>query len=346
MTRIGIVDIFWQMTGCTDDKRLLYLTYVESSITIFYFITTLSSLVFLKTDILDIQLFALLCLLIESFILLSITFRLYHQNDFREMNYHSKMLRIPEDYQSKIDALTVYHIIAPNIFVITPFLYTVMNDSVFMGDPFTFPYLDVFPIQTNNVFVYTIKYMVYAVSVYIAHLELSFINILFIYYAGIVKGKLDLIINAMKGVLADNDEKTLKKAIIQHQEFLKYFETMKNVYGKPILLTISFNAIYFGLTTSLVIQAIQGFLNPIIFSICVASSIAAIINMTIYTSYGSIMSDSHDDLLRTLFDYPLLVANKSFKRNVLIMMTRTIISLDFTIGYIFYRKFKFTCKDS
>jgi hypothetical protein len=36
-----------------------------------------------------------------------------------------------------------------------------------------------------------------------------------------VKGKLDLIINAMKGVLADNDEKTLKKAIIQHQEFLK-----------------------------------------------------------------------------------------------------------------------------
>jgi hypothetical protein len=43
----------------------------------------------------------------------------------------------------------------------------------------------------------------------------------------------------------------------------------------------------------------------------------------------------HDDLLRTLFDYPLLVANKSFKRNVLIMMTRTIISLDFTIGYIF-----------
>lgn len=32
---------------------------------------------------------------------------------------------------------------------------------------------------------------------------------------------------------------------------------MKKVFAKPILLSMSFNAIYFGLTTSFVIQAIR-----------------------------------------------------------------------------------------
>lgn len=220
MPRIDIIDIFCQMTGCTDNKRLLYLTYVEFAITVFYFITTLMSMIFLKTN-LDLKLFALLCLLIESFILLSITLRLYYQKHFREMNHYSKMLRIPEDYQSKIDSLTVYHMIASNIFVIIPFIYTAVNDSIRIGDPFTFPYLDVFPIHTNNVFVYAFKYITYAVSVYIAHLELSFINVSFIYYAGVVKEKIQSIINTIQEALVYNDEKTLMKAIIQHQKLLR-----------------------------------------------------------------------------------------------------------------------------
>lgn len=220
MSRIDVVNIFSQMTGCTDDKRLLYLTYVEFSITIFYFITTLVSLVLQKTN-LAIQLFAFLCLLIESFILLSITFRLYHKNNFREMNEYSKMLQIPEDYQSKIDVLTVYHMVASNMFVIVPFAYTVVYDSVHIGDPFTFPYLDVFPLGTSNIFVYALKYMIYAVSVYIAHIELCFTNILFIYYAGVVKRELKTVVKTMQEALANGDEKILKKAIVQHQEFLK-----------------------------------------------------------------------------------------------------------------------------
>ncbi|CAH1716471.1 unnamed protein product [Aphis gossypii] len=290
MPRIDAINVFLQMTGCTDSKRMLYLTYFEFLITLYYFIASYVSIIYYEQSV-SIQLFTLLCMLIESYILLNITFRIYHKNQFREMDQYSKQLGIPDDYQSKINIITMYHLIASNMFVIFPVTYTILYDSVRVGDPFTFPFLDVLPIKTRNLVIYACKYFVYAISVYIAHIELCFINTTFIYYVGVLKYRLETIVQTIREAVVDNDEQKMKYAVIQHQRLLIYFNTMKIVFTKPILQSMSFNAIYFGLTTTLVIQAIRGYINQTIVSICIASGIAAIINITIYTFYGSVLLD-------------------------------------------------------
>ncbi|KAL5241400.1 hypothetical protein ACI65C_008810 [Semiaphis heraclei] len=252
------------------------------------------------------------------------------------MHQYSIRMGIPDSYESKINLITKYHMIASNMFVIFPATYTILYDSVRIGDPFTFPYLDVLPIQTDNLTIYAIKYLAYAISVYIAHIELCFINTTFIFYVGVLKQRLKTIAQTIREAFVENDEQKFKYAIIQHQKLLTYFDTMKKVFTKPILLSMSFNALYFGLTTSFVIQAIQGYINQVILSICIASSAAAIINITIYTFYGSVILDLHDEILRVLFDNAFFFVNKSFKRSVLIIMTRVTIPLQFTVGYIFF----------
>ncbi|XP_026814479.1 odorant receptor 43b-like [Rhopalosiphum maidis] len=334
MPRIDAVNVFLRMTGCTDSKRMLYLTYFEFFITFYYLITTCVSIIHHEQSV-SIKLFTLLCILIECVILLNITFRIYHQNQFCEMEQYSKRSGIPDDYQSKINIITMYHLIASNMFVIFPVTYAILSDSVRVGDPFTFPFLDVLPIKTDNLVIYAGKYFVYAISVYIAHVELCFINTTFIYYVGVLKNRLEAIVQTIREAVVDNDEQKMKYAVIQHQRLLTYFNIMKKVFTKPILLSMSFNAIYFGLTTSLVIQAIRGYINQTILSICIASSIAAIINITIYTFYGSVLLDLHDEILHVLFDNSYFYLNKSFKSSILIMMTRATIPLTFTVGYIF-----------
>ncbi|XP_060866396.1 odorant receptor 43b-like [Metopolophium dirhodum] len=335
MQRIDTINMFLQMTGCTDSKLMLYLTYFEFLITFYYFIAAYVSIVHFEQMSVTIQLFSLLCMLIECVILLNIIFRLYHQNHIREMHKYSKRLGIPDSYQSKINIITKYHLIASNIFVIFPVTYAILYDSVRVGDPFTFPYLDVLPMHTYNLVIYACKYLVYAISVYIAHVELCFINTTFIYYVGVLKHRLETIVQTIREAVVDNDEQKFKYAIIQHQKLLLYFNTMKKVFSKPILLSMSFNAIYFGLTTSFVIQAIRGYINQVILSICIASSAAAVINITIYTFYGSELMDLHDKILHVLFDNAFFYGNKSFKSSILIMMTRVTIPLKFTVGYIF-----------
>ncbi|XP_025207156.1 odorant receptor 43b [Melanaphis sacchari] len=334
MYRIDVIKVFLQMTGCTDSKKMLYLTYFEFFITFYYLTAAYVSIISNKQSV-SIQLFTLLCMLIESYILLNITFRIYHQNQFREMDQYSKCLGISDDYQSKINIITMYHLIASNMFVFFPATYTILYDSVHVGDPFTYPFLDVLPIKTSNLVIYACKYFAYAISVYIAHLELCFINTTFTYYVGVLKHRLENIVQTIQEAIVDNDEQKMKYAIIQHQKLLIYFNTMKIVFSKPILQSMSFNAIYFGLTTTLVIQAIRGYINQTILSICIASGIAAIINITIYTFYGSVLLDLHDRILRVLFDNSFFYLNKSSKRSILIMMARTTIPLTFTVGYIF-----------
>ncbi|XP_029347565.1 odorant receptor 43b-like [Acyrthosiphon pisum] len=334
MQRIDTINMFLQMTGCTDSKAMLYLTYFEFLITFYYLIAAYASIVHFEQSV-TIQLFALLCMLIECVILLNITFRLYHKNHIREMHQYSRRLGIPDSYRSVINVITKYHLIASNIFVVFPVTYAIFCDSVRVGDPFTFPFLDVLPMHTDNLAIYACKYLVYAISVYIAHVELCFINTTFIYYVGVLKHRLETIVQTIGEAFADNDEQKFKYAIIQHQKLLSYFNTMKIVFSKPILLSMSFNAIYFGLTTSFVIQAIRGYINQAILSICIASSAAAVINITIYTFYGSELMDLHDKILHVLFDNAFFYVSKSFKSSILIMMTRVTIPLKFTVGYIF-----------
>ncbi|XP_022163466.1 odorant receptor 43b-like [Myzus persicae] len=334
MPHIDTINMFLQMTGCTDNKKMLYLTYFEFLITFYYLIAAYISILHFEESV-TIQLFTLLCMLIECVILLNIVFRLYHQNHIREMLQYSRRSGIPDSYQSIINLITNYHLIASNMFVIFPATYTILHDSVRVGDPFTFPFLDVLPIQTGNLAIYACKYMVYAISVYIAHIELCFINTTFIYYVGVLKQRLDTIVQTIQEAVVDDDEQKFKYAIIKHQKLLTYFNTMKIVFAKPILLSMSFNAIYFGLTTSFVIQAIRGYINQAILSICIASSAAAVINITIYTFYGSVLLDLQDEILHVLFDNAYFYVNKSFKSSILIMMTRVTIPLNFTVGYIF-----------
>lgn len=219
MQRINTINLFLQMTGCTDSKGMLYLTYFEFFITFYYFIATYVSIMHFEQSV-TIQLFAFLCMLIECVILLNITFRLYHQNHIREMHQYSRRLGIPNSYQSKIKIITKYHLIASNIFVFFPATYAILYDSVRIGDPFTFPYLDVLPIHTDNVAIYGCKYLVYSISVYIAHIELCFINTTFIYYVGVLKHRLDTIVQTIREAVIDNDERKFKYAIIQHQKLL------------------------------------------------------------------------------------------------------------------------------
>jgi len=219
MARIDTINIFLQMTGCTDSKIMLYLTYFEFLITFYYFIAAYLSIDHFEQTV-TIQLFTLLCVLIECVILLNITFRLYHQNQIREMHQYSIRMGIPDSYQSKINLITKYHMIASNMFVIFPATYTILYDSVRIGDPFTFPYLDVLPIQTDNLTIYAIKYLAYAISVYIAHIELCFINTTFIFYVGVLKQRLKTIVQTIQEAFKENDEQKFKYAIIQHQKLL------------------------------------------------------------------------------------------------------------------------------
>lgn len=223
---LDAVDLFLRMSGCTGDRKMVYLTYAECSLTVYCYLSTWVSIVHRwcapAGDGVSIQLFAVLCMLIESVILLCIGFRLYHRRQFRDMHLRSRGFPVPGPYRSRIAAITAYHTVASNVFVAIPAIYVAVFDTVTAGDPFTYPFLDVLPVPAVNVPVYACKYAVYAVTVYIAHAELCFINTVFIHYVGVLECQVRVVARTVTEALAaGNDERTLKTAAERHQQLLK-----------------------------------------------------------------------------------------------------------------------------
>lgn len=219
MPRVDPVYVFLLLTGCVKSK-MMYFTYAEFGITLFYLVTTYLTIIGTE-NYLSVKLFSYLCLLIESIVLLFIAFRLYHQRQFREMHQYSKHLKLPDDYLLTIGTVAKYHVIGSNLFVFFPVIYAVSSSTVRYGDVYTYPFLDVVPIRAKNVTTYLIKYVVYAVTVYIAHIEFCFINVTFIHSVGVLKRNSENIVKNIQDAIAKNDERKMKNAIVRHQEFLK-----------------------------------------------------------------------------------------------------------------------------
>ncbi|XP_022174880.1 odorant receptor 43b-like [Myzus persicae] len=335
-----IVDIFLRKMGCSDDRSydtmcVIYFTYCELAVTLFFTISTYLSIVY-STEDLSMRLYGLLCFLIEIHIFGFIAARFYHQSQFRDMYHRSQEVGIPENYRQKIAMVIKHYFIMSNVFVAVSVLYTISLDWVQMGDPFTFPFVDVLPIKTINLSVYVCKYIVYALPVYFAHLEICFLNVTFMYSTGVVKRHFQILDEQVEEAILNSEEQQLKIAIKHHQEVLKFFEDMKTIYEKPILMTIEFCGLYVGLTSCFVIQVIQGFIHQIILGLCIVSSVACIMTIIIYCIYASNMYDLHNGILNSLFEHRSCYSrNKSFKHLILMMMTRASIPLEFKVGSIF-----------
>lgn len=108
------------------------------------------------------------------------------------------------------------------IFVSVPGLYVIAFDSVHYGDPFTYPFIDVLPVGTENVTVIICKYAVYSLPVFIAHAELAFLNLTFIYSAGIINHHCKILAQQVRDAVVNADHQKLKIAIVHHQVLLKY----------------------------------------------------------------------------------------------------------------------------
>jgi len=221
-----IVDIFLQKTGCSDDRgydamRAVYFTYCELAVTLFFSISAYLSIVYPTGD-LSMRLYGLLCLLIEIHIFAFIAVRFYHRPQFRDMYQRSRKMGIPEDCRRKIAMVIKHHLVVANVFVSVSLLYTISLDWVQMGDPFTFPFVDVLPTKTTNATVYVCKYILYVLPVYFAHLEICFLNVTFMYSTGVVKRHFQILDEQVEEAIANEDEQKLKMAIKRHQEVLKW----------------------------------------------------------------------------------------------------------------------------
>ncbi|XP_060874028.1 uncharacterized protein LOC132947817 [Metopolophium dirhodum] len=338
---VDIVEIFLQRSGCSDDgghgtMRVVFFAYCELAVTLFFAISTYMSFVY-STEDLSIRMYGLLCFIIEICVFSLIAVRVYHQSEHRDMYQRSRKVGIPENYRRKIVTVIRYHFIMSHVFVAIPVLYTVSLDWVRMGDPFTFPFMDVLPIKTTHATaVYVCKYIVYAVPTYIAHLEICFLNVTFMYSTGVVKEHFQILEEQVQEAMVTEDEEKLRVAIKHHQQVLKFFKDMNTVYKKPILIIIETFILYVGLSVCTMIQVIQGFVDPIILGLCIASDVAGFMTISIYCICASNMYDLHDGILNSLFEHkPCYSRNKSFKRLILMMMTKATISLEFRIYYIF-----------
>ncbi|XP_016660447.1 odorant receptor 43b [Acyrthosiphon pisum] len=332
-----IVDIFLQKMVCSHDRGygMVFFNYCELAITLFFTVSTYPTIAD-PTENLSIRLYGVLCLLIEVHIFAFIAVRIYHQSQHRDMYQRSQGVEIPGNYRRKIATVIKHYFIISNVFVAVSVLYTILLDWVRIGDPFTFPFIDVLPIKTTNVTVYVCKYIVYALPVYFAHLETCFLNVTFMYSAGVVKRHFQILDEQVEEAVVNEDEQKLKIAIKHHQQVLKYFEDMKTVNEKSILVTIEFCGLYVGLTSCFVIQVMQGFIHQIILGLCIVSSMACLMTIIIYCIYASNMYDLHNGILNALFEHRSCYSrNKSFKRLILIMMTRATIPLEFKAGSVF-----------
>ncbi|KAF0766047.1 odorant receptor 43b-like [Aphis craccivora] len=301
-----IVDMFLKKTGCNDDRSYdtmcqVFFIYFELAITLFFAVSSYLSIAN-STEGLSVRLYGLLCFLIESHIFFFIAVRLYYLPQFRDMYQRTLKMGIPENFRQRIAIVIKHHLIISNVFVSVSMLYTISMDWVQMGDPFTFPFIDVLPIKTTNLTIYVCKYILYTLPVYIAYFETCFLNVTFMYSTGVVKRYFQILDGQVEEAIANKDEQQLKIAIKHHQEVLKFFDDMKTAYEKPILMTIEFCGLYVGLT-----------------------------------SYFSILVIQHDGILSALFEHRSVYSgnNSSFKRLISIMMTRATIPLEFKVASIF-----------
>lgn len=217
------VGLFLRTSGClADDDKTVYVTYAELSYTVYCAAATFYALTTAGADAgVSVRLFAFLCLQIESVIVLCIAFRLYHRRQFRDMHRHSVGRPASARCRSQMAAVTAYHAIASNVFIAIPAAYAAASDAADAGDPFTFPYPDVLPVPTVGLPVYACKYAAYAVTVYIAHVEMCFINTTFMHYVGVLQCDVRVVADTVRRALADNDARTLREAVARHRRLLK-----------------------------------------------------------------------------------------------------------------------------
>ncbi|XP_026807278.1 uncharacterized protein LOC113549942 [Rhopalosiphum maidis] len=335
-----IVDIFLKNMGCNDDRSydtmcLVIFTYCELAVSLFFAVLTYPSITNSKED-LSVRLYGLLCFLIESHIFIFIAIRLYYQSQYRDMYQRTLKTGIPEHFRQKIAMMIKHYFIISNVFVAVSILYTISMDWVQMGDPFTFPFVDILPIKTTNLVIYVCKYILYTLPVYIAHLEICFLNVTFMYSTGVVKRYFQILDKQVEEAIVNKDEQKLKIAIKRHQEVLKFFNDMKTGYEKPILFTIEFCGLYVGLTSYFTSLVIQGYIHKIILGLCIVSSMACLLTIIIYCINASNMYDLHDGILNALFEHrSCFFRNNSFKSLISIMMIRATTPLEFKVGSVF-----------
>jgi len=218
-----IVDIFLQKMGCNNNDRgcgVVCFTYCELALTLFFTVSTYPTIAD-SEESLSIRCHGVLCLLIELHIFAFIVIRFYQQSQHREMYQRSQGVGIPENYRRKIAIVIKQHFIISNVFVAVSMLYTISMDWVRMGDPFTFPFLDVLPIKTTSVAVYVFKYIIYCLPVYFAYIEICFLNVTFMYSTGVVKKYFQVLDEQVEEAMDNMNEHKLKIAIKYHQEMLK-----------------------------------------------------------------------------------------------------------------------------
>jgi len=220
-----IVDKFLKKTGYNDDRSYdticqIFFIYFELAITLFFAVSSYLSIAN-STEGLSVRLYGLLCFLIESHIFFFIAVRLYYLPQFRDMYQRTLKVGIPENFRQTIAMVIKHHFIISNVFVSVSMLYTVSMDWVQMGDPFTFPFIDVLPIKTTNLTIYVCKYILYTLPVYIAYFETCFLNVTFMYSTGVVKRYFQILDGQVEEAIANKDEQQLKIAIKRHQEVLK-----------------------------------------------------------------------------------------------------------------------------
>ncbi|XP_016663582.1 uncharacterized protein LOC107884947 [Acyrthosiphon pisum] len=315
--------------------RVVFFSCCEFTVSLFLAILTYLSLVYSKED-LSMRFYDLLLLIVEIVVCSLIVIRVYHQSQHRDMYQRSQKVGIPENYRRKITTVIKYHLVMSNVIVVIPVLCTISLDWVRMGDPFTFPSIDVLPIKTTNVTVYVCKYILYALPTYFAHLEMCFMNVTFMYSTGAVKGHFQILEERVEEAMATQDEEKLKIAIKYHQQTLKFFKDMKTVYEKSLLIAIEVSMLYIGLSGCTMIQVMQGFVDPIILGLCMGSCVSTFMTISIYCICASNMYDLHDGILNAIFEQQSCFSrNKSFKQLVLMMMTRATVSLEFRVYSIF-----------
>lgn len=229
--KVDTVSLFIRMLGCADDSRMMYLTYAEISLTTCCLLTTLawitmndrydpSTVEDESGDALSVRLFSYLCLTIGTMVFLFISIRLYHRREYRYMTERSRSFSVPAGCQSHIAAVVTYHAIGSIAYVTVPAVCAMASDTVTAGDPFTYVYLDIIPVPTVNLPMYACKYIAYVLPVLIAFVESCFIPIAFIHYVGVLKCDVRSITSTLREALANNDERTLKEAVVCHQQML------------------------------------------------------------------------------------------------------------------------------
>jgi len=219
-----MVEMFFKKAVFSDDdlhgRDAVLFTYCELAITLFFAVSTYLSIVH-STEDLSVRLYGVLWLIIQLFVIAFIFFRSYHRPHFRDMYQRSRGMGISENLNRKIAVVIKHHLIIPNVLAVVSALYTISFDRVHIGDPFTFPFMDVLPIETTSVAVYACKYVLYALPLYFSQIEICFLNVTYMYFTGIMKSHFQILEKQIEEAMINKDEHKLKIAIKHHQEVLK-----------------------------------------------------------------------------------------------------------------------------